>query len=322
MKEWFRRFLVSMSVVLLTACGSNGTGAPGNTSPTIDTTFEAIELQENSGTTNYEFNVSDSDGDQLTLSVESNDTSVITVTPNWTNPLLWAEYNGETLDFNLTTVTDASGPVRITITVDDGAASATTSFDVNVTAVAGTAIKKTGQTESYDQRGNLVTDGSLKDDGFYQKGVDHNYTRDDTNDIVTDHVTGLMWQDDDNVSSVTKQWLIDANYNTCTSDTSSDACCDTTGDTAATYCADLSLGGYNDWRLPTAEELEGIVDYGKDGPAVDIAYFNHVSSSYYWSSTTFEYGRYDAWIVGFSFGNVGLNFKVNSSYVRCVRDGQ
>lgn len=124
-------------------------------------------------------------------------------------------------------------------------------------------IKKTGQTKSYDASGNEVTDNSLKDDGFYQKGITPSYTRDDANEIVTDHVTELMWQDDADAASVIKPWLTPANYSTCSTDTASSACEDTSGDTAATYCTTLTLGGYSDWRLPTLTELENIVDYGK-----------------------------------------------------------
>ena len=149
---------------------------PVNNAPVIHTDFQDLALQQNSGTTNYELNVSDADGDKLTLSVVSSDTSVITVEPNWINPLKLADYKDQTLDFNLTTVADAFGVVTITITVDDGEANTTKSFDVNVTQLIMEPVKKTGQTKSYSAAGGEVTDGSLKDDGFYQKGVDHNYT--------------------------------------------------------------------------------------------------------------------------------------------------
>ncbi len=198
---------------------------------------------------------------------------------------------------------------------------ATINITISATQTSATStIKKTGQTKSYDANGAEVTDGTLKDDGYYQKGVTPQYTR--ASDIVTDELTGLMWQDDAAVSSVTKQWLTDANYDTCYNDTSSPACYDTSGDTAATYCSELSLGGYTDWRLPTLTELEGIVDYGRANPAIDTTYFNNVSSSLYWSSTTYEYGKYNAWIVRFDGGYVYNNYKGAGGYVRCVRDGE
>ena len=187
-------------------------------------------------------------------------------------------------------------------------------------------LKKTGQTKSYDASGNEVTDGSIKDDGFYQKGTTPSYTRDDATNIVTDHVTNLQWQDDSNVFTVTKPWLTQTNYDICrgqngqTQDTSK--CTDTSGDTAATYCANLALGGFTDWRLPSIDELMYIADRSKANPAMDTAYFQNVVSDYYWSSTTVVGYEYSAWVVYFYFGHDYWDTKSNSYYVRCVRDGQ
>ena len=128
-----------------------------------------------------------------------------------------------------------------------------------------------------------------------------------------------MWQDNAAVATV---WLTKANDTTCSNDTSSPACDDTSGDTAATYCSDLTLGGYTDWRLPTASELEEIVDYGKDSPTIDTAYFNNVSSNGYWSSTTYESSKDATWTVYFYDGHVDSSGNGNNNYVRCVRDGQ
>jgi len=91
---------------------------------------------------------------------------------------------------------------------------------------------------------------------------------------------------------------------------------------AKTYCANLTLGGYTDWRLPTAKELGSIVDYGKSDPGIDTTYFKNVSSDYYWSSTTSENYKNYAWIVIFYNGIVYYDNKDLSYYVRCVRDGQ
>jgi len=180
-------------------------------------------------------------------------------------------------------------------------------------------LKKTGQTLSYDEAGTIVTDNSQKDDGFYQKGLAPNYSRDAGNETVTDHVTGLMWQDDSAVSSVTKQWLTQANFDV--RDYSN-----TVGDTATTYCNELVLGGYSDWRLPTRTELQGIVDYGYAHPAINPIFVNTSSSIAifpYWSSTTNALNNDYAWSVHFSrHGIQEYTSKAYSSYVRCVRVGQ
>jgi hypothetical protein len=165
-------------------------------------------------------------------------------------------------------------------------------------------VKKTGQTTSY----------TAYDDGDYQKGVAHSYTRDDAKEIVTDNVTGLMWQDNADVVSVEKPWITKANrdagdYN------------DTSGDTATSYCSNLTLGGYSDWRLPASTELEGIVDYGRVDPSISPV-FQNTGSYYYWSSTTHVNDSQYAWYVNFENGHICNRDKDRSDYVRCVRAGE
>lgn len=103
-----------------------------NQAPTINTTFSNLSIEENNGTTNYEINISDSNGDSLTLSVESNNTSILKVSPNWTNPISQATYSSA-LDFNLSTETNATGSVKITLILSDNESNITASFDINVT---------------------------------------------------------------------------------------------------------------------------------------------------------------------------------------------
>ncbi len=187
-------------------------------------------------------------------------------------------------------------------------------------------VKKTGQTKSYNQDGDEITDGSVKDDGHYQKGVTPSYTRDDTNQTVTDHITGLIWQDDEEAKTVKKQWLTDDNYNDCKDNDNN--CENTSGDTASTYCSNLDLGGYDDWRLPTSKELEGIVDYSRYSPSIS-SIFENINTNYYWSSTTDRYYSNDAWIVHF-YGGYMINhpmsnpdrYKNNNYYIRCARGGE
>lgn len=150
-------------------------------------------------------------------------------------------------------------------------------------------VLQTGQVKSYGVDG-IVTDGSVKDDGYYQAGVVRSYSR--RGDVVIDNATGLQWQDDETLE---KSWA-----------------------TAVTYCNDLPLdsGG---WRLPKIEELETLIDSSQEYPSATKGVFRHIVSGNYWSSTTRADHTGYAWVVTFVYGLSGLLNKPAELYVRCVR---
>jgi len=102
-----------------------------------------------------------------------------------------------------------------------------------------------------------------------------NNLMDNGDGTVSDMATGLMWQKSDDGSS--RNW-----------------------EEALEYADQLSLAGYDDWKLPDAKELQSIVDYSRapavtNSPAIDpllecteIADPEGVKGQYpyYWSSTT------------------------------------
>ena len=114
-----------------------------------------------------------------------------------------------------------------------------------------------------------------------------------TGNIVKDSVSKLEWQDDAVGSTMTWQ-------------------------SAITYCETLNIGGHSDWRLPNINELKSIVDRSKEEPTI-VNGFGSTSSSYYWSSTTYESSKDRAWAVNFYSGYVGYYGKGNDGYVRCVK---
>jgi uncharacterized protein DUF1566 len=116
---------------------------------------------------------------------------------------------------------------------------------------------------------------------------------------VTDNVTTLMWQQNDDATART--W-----------------------ESAIAYCEGLSLAGHTDWRLPNAKELSSLVDDSTYHPAINTAYFPNVQLTYYWSSTTavWTLGPAYAHIVEFDHGGGGSYVnkeKTDTFYVRCVR---
>ena len=263
-----------------------------------------------------------------TASVKENQRKAITLSAKDDNSLTYSITGGDSASFIVDSlsgvVTFKSDPdyetknlYTFTAVASDGTNEATQDVSIDITDVE-ERDKKTGQTQSYDENGTVVTDGSLYDDGYYEKGVAPSYTN--ASGIVRDEITGLMWQDDADVKTVTKPWLTGSNYDTCENNTSSPACYDTSGDTASSYCGALDLGGYTDWRLPTQVELEGIVDYASSDPAIDTSSFSNITSELYWSALTKDGTPQTAWIVYFQYGSVYDVAKDQSNYVRCVRE--
>jgi len=168
-------------------------------------------------------------------------------------------------------------------------------------------VEKTGQTISYGPR----------DDGKLRKGVAWPVPRfmDNANGTVRDNLTGLTWlrnancsvfYAEDTISYNGREWnsaLLAANN-------LKDGFCGLT---------DGSVAG--NWRLPNKEELESLVDYGFDSPAISNTAgtgkwterdpFTNVQSSYYWSSTADATFSDHAWRVSFSDGDMDSIFKTS-----------
>ncbi len=118
---------------------------------------------------------------------------------------------------------------------------------------------------------------------------------DNGNNTITDKASGLMWQKGEGIS---KTWA-----------------------SALSYCEGLTLGELSDWRVPTPKELETLVDYSLNNPAIDTNYFTCTCSNY-WSSTTHATHLASAWTVNFRDGGIGTGGKDVSLCARCVRGGQ
>jgi hypothetical protein len=121
------------------------------------------------------------------------------------------------------------------------------------------------------------------------------YSLADGNETVRDHKTGLVWQQADDGKY--RKWA-----------------------DAQKYCGNLVLGGQSDWRMPSLNELETIIDFSRSYPAIDPVFGCRLDN--YWSSTAFNDAPSGAWDVLFNDGYVDVHSKTGFGFlVRCVRGG-
>jgi len=121
----------------------------------------------------------------------------------------------------------------------------------------------------------------------------HDRFVDNNGGTTSDLATGLMWQKEDSKKGMT--W-----------------------ENALEYAENLNPGGYNDWRLPSAKELQSIVDYSRSpqatkSAAIDPLFFTSeiedprggVNYPFYWTATTFGTGNQAVYIsFGEALGNM------------------
>lgn len=118
----------------------------------------------------------------------------------------------------------------------------------------------------------------------------------DLDEVVTDSLTGLMWQ---------RTWISDKTWQQ-----------------ALDYCDGLIYGGSSDWRLPNRFDLQSLVDYGRYSPSIDTTAFPGTTGVWFWSSNSRVGNITEAWYVHFGYGNAdGIGSKTGSYRARCVRGG-
>jgi len=126
---------------------------------------------------------------------------------------------------------------------------------------------------------------------------------DNKNNIITDRKTGLeITQDPTVLGEIFKKQM--------------------TFEEAEKACAALDFAGHKDWRLPTVEEICGMVDRTKHDPCYDTKIFKGKFDDWYWSNETCVWNKDAAWCVHSGNGYVDGLRKFNHVYVRPVRSSQ
>ncbi len=132
-------------------------------------------------------------------------------------------------------------------------AATTTSSSAQYTVV------DTNQTTCYDASGATVACNSSNysyDAQFPGNAPSYTAT---SSTVVTDNNTGLMWTQSSDLNGDGVVNYSDKKYQ----------------NDAVTYCENLELGGYSDWRLPDVKTLYSLIEFsGKDASVVDQTSYN------------------------------------------------
>lgn len=254
-------------------------------------------------------------------------------------------------DLHKDTVTDLS--------FTDTGLTASTKYCYKISAIDASGNESVKSAEAYAETASGVT-GRLNDTGITDSqvgspGQDADFGRDKTNNLISDghagfnftkigsagavlpvvanqwsavkdNVTGLMWEvktDDGGLHDKEKsyEWYEPDNSNNGGDPGSSYP--DSTSNYVQAVNAE-NFCGYNDWRMPTVNELMSItaLDRSNPTPAIDSMFFPNALPAEYWSASPCNWYSNDAWFVSFYRGENQTFQKSWPFYVRLVRGGQ
>lgn len=113
--------------------------------------------------------------------------------------------------------------------------------------------------------------------------------------VVKDSITGLYWE----------SWFDWSDYKY---------------SEAVAYCSWLTLGWFNNWRIPNIKELTSIIDFDKNEPLVDTTFFQFENDTYFMSSTFLPWSTTNYFTVQTFVWNLDPYWHVDFKfYLKCVR---
>lgn len=149
-------------------------------------------------------------------------------------------------------------------------------------------VPRTGQSLCYDTAGKVISCAGTGQDGERRIGAPWPEPRFEMRPAgVLDRLTGLLWRRNANLTPHPVRW-----------------------DEALATVAKLNQAGEgSDWRLPTINELESLVDCAAHSPALPSGHPFADVQDIYWSSTTSLFEPDWAWALYLEKGATGVGQK-------------
>lgn len=259
--------------------------------PNMELSTDSIDLGLE--TDESSFSITNSGGGTLSWSVDGTLPSWLTLSPAY-GEIESTEKKTIAFYIDRDGLINGSYEYNLSISWEDGGTKVIDILmSVNTNASGLFQLTKTGQTDSYWDDGEPLRPGvdgepvSPKDDGYYEYGIDFDFTN-NGNDTITDNNTELIW---------------DRNYAE-----------DLTMAEAEAHCSAKGA----EWRVPNVYEYLSILNYWKE-PALDEAYFNLTTSSYFWTSTNAAGSSSRFWTIREKYASLDGGSWDTTNNIRCVK---